>query len=90
MRENKKRGEEVKKKMFGEECPGRGERTGGVRRGRELKALFELCKIDAWERGGACLNIRVTRIKLREEQSKEMDVVMRRSQIETYLYEDRN
>lgn len=34
---------------------GRERRDKGLRRGRGINALFELCKIAAWERGGVCL-----------------------------------
>lgn len=33
----------------------REERDQGLKRGRGINALFELCKIAAWERGGVCV-----------------------------------
>lgn len=33
----------------------REERDQGLKGGRGINALFELCKIAAWERGGVCL-----------------------------------
>lgn len=33
------------------------ERDEGMNGGRGINALFELCKIAAWERGGVCVRL---------------------------------
>lgn len=47
-------------------------RDQGLKRGRGINALFELCKIAAWERRGVCLSITVTmwQKRLSEGESK--------------------
>lgn len=42
--------------MGGTESEEGRERDQGLTKGRRINALFELCKIAAWERGGVCLN----------------------------------
>lgn len=38
----------------------REERDQGLKRGRGINALFELCKIAAWERRGVCVCVRLS------------------------------
>lgn len=53
------------------------EKDQGLRRGSRVNALFELCKIAAWERGGMCVCLSVTEeAERRRKQGKSTDTSM--------------
>lgn len=55
------------------------EKDQGLRRGSRVNALFELCKIAAWERGGVCVCVCLSvteEAERRRKQGKSTDTSM--------------